>query len=55
MNEQKIVISDIDIPFSRLVLIILKVMLATLPAVFLFWAILLLLALFLLPLPPVSW
>lgn len=33
------VLTDIDIPFGRLVIIILKTMLASIPAVFIFYAI----------------
>ncbi len=47
MNEQlpptipvtPIVVNDIDIPFGRLVLILLKVMLASIPAIILFYAV----------------
>ncbi len=37
---QPVTITDVDIPFGRLVAIILKVMLASIPAILLFYAVL---------------
>jgi len=39
MNNNRTTISDIDIPFGRMVMIILKVMLASIPAMLLFYLI----------------
>ncbi len=39
MNNSDITVRDIDIPFGRLVVIILKVMLASIPAIIVFYAI----------------
>jgi len=38
-NENRTIIKDVDIPFGRLVVIILKVMLASIPAIIIFYAI----------------
>ena len=35
MNEVRTVVTDVDIPFGRMVMIILKVMLASIPAILL--------------------
>jgi len=40
MSDQNTTVTDIDIPFSRLVVIILKFMLASIPALIVFYAIL---------------
>ncbi|VGO22527.1 hypothetical protein [Pontiella sulfatireligans] len=37
MNENRTTITDIDIPFGRMILIILKTMLAAIPAAILFY------------------
>lgn len=39
MNENQTTVTDIDIPFGRMVMIILKFMLASIPAVLLFYLI----------------
>lgn len=39
MNENRTTITDIDIPFGRMVMIILKAMLAAIPAMLLFYLI----------------
>lgn len=39
MNENNVTLTDIDIPFGRLVGIILKLMLAAIPAVLLLYAV----------------
>lgn len=39
MNENRTTITDIDIPFGRMVMIILKFMLAAIPAVLLLYAV----------------
>lgn len=39
--ENRIVVNDVDIPFSRLVVIVLKLMLASIPAIILFYIIIL--------------
>ena len=39
MTEDRTTITDIDIPFGRMVMIILKFMLAAIPAVLLFYAV----------------
>jgi hypothetical protein len=39
MNENRVTVTDIDIPFGRLVNLILKLMLAAIPAVLLFYAV----------------
>ena len=41
MNEQGTTITNIEIPFGRMVMIILKMMLASIPAVILFYLIML--------------
>ena len=40
MNENHITVTNIDIPFGRMVMIILKAMLAAIPALLLFYAML---------------
>jgi len=40
MHENETTVTDIDIPFGRMVLIILKLMLASIPALLLFYIIL---------------
>lgn len=40
MNDNRTTVADIDIPFGRMVMIILKFMLASIPAVLLFYLIL---------------
>lgn len=40
MNEQRVTLADIDIPFGRMVMIILKWMLASIPAALFVWLIL---------------
>lgn len=40
MEEQKVTLVDVDIPFGRMVMIILKWMLASIPAVLLLWLVL---------------
>ncbi|HHX98149.1 MAG TPA: hypothetical protein GX689_04785, partial [Lentisphaerae bacterium] len=37
MEEQRVTLTDVDIPFGRMVIIILKWMLASIPAVILLW------------------
>jgi len=37
MNENRTTVTDIEIPFGRMVLIILKFMLASIPAILLFY------------------
>ena len=39
MNDNRTTITDVDIPFGRMVMIILKVMLAAIPAVLLFYVV----------------
>ncbi len=39
MSENQTTVTDIDIPFGRLIMIILKFMLASIPAVLLFYLI----------------
>ena len=39
MNDNRTIITDVDIPFGRMVLIILKTMLAAIPAMLLFYLI----------------
>ena len=39
MNENRTTVTDIDIPFGRMVVILLKVMLAAIPAALLFYLI----------------
>lgn len=39
MNENRTTVTDIDVPFGRMVMIILKFMLASIPAVLLFYVI----------------
>ncbi len=39
MEDQRVTLTDIDIPFGRMVMIILKWMLASIPAVLLLWLI----------------
>lgn len=39
MNSQEVSITDINIPFGRMVMIILKWMLASIPAAILMWCI----------------
>ena len=39
MNETPTIVTDVDIPFGRLVIIILKLMLASIPAILLFYLI----------------
>ena len=39
MNEDRTTVTDIDIPFGRMVMIILKFMLASIPALILFYLI----------------
>ena len=47
MNERKeIVIKDIDIPFGRLVVILLKIIIASIPATFLAWVMVVVLSVF---------
>jgi hypothetical protein len=40
MNENRTTLTDIDIPFGRMIMIIFKFMLASIPAVLLLYAIL---------------
>ena len=40
MEQNRTTVTDIDIPFSRMVMIILKIMLASIPAILLFYVIL---------------
>ncbi len=51
MEAERTIITDVDIPFGRLVLIILKIMLASIPAVILFY---LILALIMMPIVAVT-
>jgi hypothetical protein len=37
MNDNRITVTDIDIPFGRMIGIILKLMLASIPAILLFY------------------
>lgn len=37
MNDNRVVVTDIDMPFGRMVVFILKLMLASIPAVILFY------------------
>lgn len=39
MNDNRITVTDIDIPFGRMVMIIFKLMLASIPAVLLLYTI----------------
>ena len=39
MNENRTTVTDIDIPFGRMIIIILKLMLASIPAVLLLYAV----------------
>lgn len=39
MNDSRITVTDIDIPFGRMIMIILKLMLASIPAVLLLYAV----------------
>ncbi|MBA3030328.1 MAG: hypothetical protein FP816_16170 [Desulfobacteraceae bacterium] len=37
MEEQRVTLTNVDIPFGRMVMIILKWMLASIPAILLMW------------------
>ena len=39
MNDNRTIVTDIDIPFGRMIIIILKLMLASIPAALLFYLI----------------
>ena len=39
MNDNRITLTNIDIPFGRMIIIILKVMLASIPAMLLLYAV----------------
>jgi hypothetical protein len=39
MNENKVTLTDIDIPFGRMISIMLKLMLAAIPAILLLYAV----------------
>jgi hypothetical protein len=45
MDDNRVTLTDIDIPFGRMVMIILKWMLASIPAILLMWLIIGLIAL----------